>query len=188
MTPAVAPSDRNTQYIHRGSSPESSRGPASYPERFVRGATKPFTFPAQAWINPRRKKRRARMAQEPFSRGHPYLGYPPFQPRWIRSRCRRRRGRRARNADHAHRELWLHESAAPPVLRISADCGDVFPFRSLETSVHKLSGHNRTPFLYPTLERSKLTVTKPTGVVDPETFEQGLRRGVGLLLQPEQDF
>jgi len=27
------------------------------------------------------KKRRARMAQEPFSQGHSYLGYPLFQPR-----------------------------------------------------------------------------------------------------------
>lgn len=38
------------------------------------------------------------------------------------------------------------------MLRISADCGDLFLFRSFETSVHKLSGHNRTPFLYPIVE------------------------------------
>jgi len=58
--------------------PSPSAAPHSLGRSSCPRSTEPFFFSAQAWINPRRKKRRARMAQEPFSRGHPYLGYPRF--------------------------------------------------------------------------------------------------------------
>jgi hypothetical protein len=56
-------------------------------------------------------------------------------------------------------------------LRNNADRGDLFAFSSFETSVHELPRHNRTPFLDPALERSKLSFRELAGVVGSEPCE-----------------